>query len=154
MPVVKHRFLQALVCRDWLVLGSKTSVVCVAEVSLQLSASNPIHSVASQQREKIHPSFPLLSAVQMVAAADCSRVPLVGCPPSPRRPTAVEVGGAGTGWVPGPGTPRTRYRRSCTTRSSCKAPSFLSRAWGEQPPFDIKTTQAASSEPTSGLVQF
>lgn len=91
-----HARCQARVSASFsLLLGSKMSVVCRAEVSLQLSTSIPIRFVASQQREKIHPSFPLLSAAQMVATADCSRVPLVGCPPSPRRPTEVEVGGAG-----------------------------------------------------------
>lgn len=62
------------------------------KVSLQLSATIPIHFVASQQREKIHLSSSTLSAGQMVTIVGCSQVPLVECLLSLRRPTEVGVG--------------------------------------------------------------
>lgn len=52
------------------------------------------------------------------------------------------------------GSPWARYRRSCTTRFSRKAPPrFLSRAWGEQTHSYIKK-QTASSAPVYGFAQF
>lgn len=111
------------------------TVVCKTKVSLQLSATILIHFVASQQREKTHPSLPIPYTAQMVPIVDFSVSPI-----------SVQIdsgGGADAGWVTGPGSPRIRYWRSCTTEFSCKALCFLSRTWGEQPHFYIKKTPSS-----------
>lgn len=56
MPIVKQRFLQALVCRDWVFLGSKMTLVCVTQ-SISAVVHNHSHPFCGFQARGKDMSF-------------------------------------------------------------------------------------------------
>lgn len=84
------------------------------------------------------------------------QIPLLDCPSPCADPQQWRWGGDDTGWVTGPGSPRTRWQRLCITQFIYRAPCFLSRPRMNRHIFIYKkkNTQAASSEPTQVFVQF
>lgn len=124
MPIVKKRFLQALVCRDWVFLGSKMTLVCVTQ-SISAVVHNHSHPFCGFQAR--------------------------GKDTSSHRPTVMEVRWC---WLRlDDWSMVTQDQELEVMHHLVQLQSPIKRvAWTAT--FSHKKTQAASSEPTYSFVQF